>query len=130
MARDPQPQMVEVITEPKGTLHFGPPKTSAGRRMVELAPVRGRRPGRADGGAGLAGGAGVRRAARWALRVTLFRRRFWLPATRAAGLEGLRIHDPRHTVVALWIAAGANPKEDLTLHERLDAIWSTSRGRS
>src|SRR5918992_5751028 len=34
------------------------------------------------------------------------------PWTRAAGLDGLRIHDLRHTAVALWIAAGANPKED------------------
>ena len=33
------------------------------------------------------------------------------PATRAAGLEGLRIHDLRHTAVALWIAAGAGPKD-------------------
>jgi integrase len=30
---------------------------------------------------------------------------------RAAGLDGLRIHDLRHTAVALWIAAGANPTE-------------------
>jgi integrase len=29
-------QVIEVITEPKGQLHFGPPKTSAGRRMVGL----------------------------------------------------------------------------------------------
>jgi hypothetical protein len=29
-------QVIEVITEPKGRLHFGPPKTSAGRRMVGL----------------------------------------------------------------------------------------------
>ena len=89
-----------------------------------------------------------------ALRVTLFRRRFWLPATPAAGLAGLRIHDLRHTAVALWIAAGANPKEvaaraghasvaftldryghpypeaDLSLRERLDAIWSASGGGS
>jgi hypothetical protein len=35
----------------------------------------------------------------------------WLPAVRAAGLEPLRPHDLRHTAVALWIAAGANPKE-------------------
>jgi integrase len=35
----------------------------------------------------------------------------WVPATRAAGLQGLRIHDLRHTAVALWIAAGATPKE-------------------
>ncbi|HSO54028.1 MAG TPA: tyrosine-type recombinase/integrase [Actinomycetes bacterium] len=86
--------------------------------------------------------------------MTLFRRRFWLPATRAAGLGGLRIHDLRHTAVALWIAAGANPKEvaaraghasvsftldryghlyperDLSLRERLDAIWSASGGGS
>ena len=89
-----------------------------------------------------------------ALRVTLFRRRFWLPAVKAAGLDGLRIHDLRHTAVALWIAAGANPKEvaaraghasvsftldryghlypeaDLSLRERLDAIWSASGGGS
>jgi integrase len=45
------------------------------------------------------------------LRVNVFRARVWRPATRAAGLEGLRIHDLRHTAVALWIAAGANPKE-------------------
>ena len=30
---------------------------------------------------------------------------------RAAGLAPLRPHDLRHTAVALWIAAGANPKE-------------------
>jgi integrase len=29
----------------------------------------------------------------------------------AAGLDWLRIHDLRQTAVALWIAAGANPKE-------------------
>ena len=35
----------------------------------------------------------------------------WRPATRRAELDGLRIHDLRHTAVALWIAVGANPKE-------------------
>jgi hypothetical protein len=44
------------------------------------------------------------------LRVTGFRARVGRPATRAAGLDGLRIHDLRHTAVALWIAAGANPR--------------------
>jgi hypothetical protein len=43
--------------------------------------------------------------------VSDFRRNFWLPAVRAANLDGLRIHDLRHTAVALWIAAGASPKE-------------------
>jgi integrase len=45
------------------------------------------------------------------LRLAGFRHRIWRPATRAAGLDGLRIHDLRHTAVALWIAAAANPKE-------------------
>jgi hypothetical protein len=43
--------------------------------------------------------------------VTGFHARVWRPATRAASLDSLRIHDLRHTAVALWIAAGANPKE-------------------
>jgi integrase-like protein len=46
-----------------------------------------------------------------ALRATNFRRRIWRPAVRAAEFDGLRIHDLRHTAVALWIAAGASPKE-------------------
>ena len=145
-------QVIEVITEPKGRLHFGPPKTSAGRRMVgpprlvvDALAERLGTPGSPEERvfAGPQGGA---------LRVTLFRCRFWLPGVKAAGLEGLHIHDLRHTAVALWIAAGANPKEvaaraghdsvsftldryghlypeaDLTLRQRLDAIWSASRG--
>jgi integrase len=83
------------------------------------------------------------------LRVIAFRARIWRPATRNTGLEGLRIHDLRHTAVALWIAAGANPKEvaaraghtsvsftldryghlypesDAALRDRLDAMYST-----
>ena len=77
----------------------------------------------------------------------------WRPATRAAGLDGLRIHDLRHTAVALWIAAGANPKEvaaraghtsvsfaldrygrlypdaDRVLRDRLDALHALSQAR-
>jgi integrase len=45
------------------------------------------------------------------LRIAGFRYRIWRPATTAADLQGLRIHDLRHTAVALWIAAGASPKE-------------------
>ena len=44
------------------------------------------------------------------IRATLFRRRFWAPAVREAGLDPFRIHDLRHTAVSLWIADGANPK--------------------
>jgi hypothetical protein len=66
-------------------------------------------------------------------------------------LDGLRIHDLRHTAVALWIAAGANPKEvaaraghtsvsftldryghldpesDAALRDRLDALYSAGQ---
>jgi integrase len=45
------------------------------------------------------------------LRVSNFRRNVWRPAVVAANLGGLRIPDLRHTAVALWIAAGASPKE-------------------
>ena len=41
----------------------------------------------------------------------LFRQRYWRPAVTAAGLEGLRVHDLRHTAISLWIADGANPKQ-------------------
>jgi integrase len=147
-------QVIEVVTEPKGRLLFGPPKTSAGRRMVgppgfvvAALAQRMAAPGSAEDlvFAGPEGGV---------LRVTHFRQRCWRPAVKAAGLEGLRIHDLRHTAVALWIAAGANPKEvparaghasvsftldryghlypeaDLTLRERLEAIWAASGGGS
>jgi len=40
-----------------------------------------------------------------------FRRSWWKPAVLAVGLSGLKFHELRHTFVALWIAAGANPKE-------------------
>ena len=45
------------------------------------------------------------------LRLTNWRRRAWYPAVKKAGLVVLRVHDLRHTAVALWIEAGASPKE-------------------
>jgi len=45
------------------------------------------------------------------LRRAGFRRGWWRPATKAAGLLGLKFHELRHTFVALGIAAGADPKE-------------------
>jgi integrase len=146
-------QVVEVITEPRGVLHVGPPKTRAGRRTVglprfvldALAELLAT-PGAPEDHVFTGPQGGV-------LRVSLFRSRFWRPAVRAAGLDGLRIHDLRHTAVALWIAAGANPKEvaaraghasvsftldryghlypeaDLGLRERLDAMFTASQRR-
>jgi integrase len=101
-------EVLEIVTEVKGKHYTGPPKTRAGRRSVPLPRVvvdaltehLADTPGEIvfpapEGGY---------------LRGSLFRPRIWQPATRAAGLEGLRLHDLRHTAVALWIAAGASPK--------------------
>jgi integrase len=40
-----------------------------------------------------------------------FRRRVWLPALAAAGLEGIHLHDLRHTGNQLTANAGANLRE-------------------
>jgi integrase len=44
------------------------------------------------------------------LRLENFRRRAWTPATIAAGVAPLRLHDLRHTCASLAIAAGADVK--------------------
>jgi integrase len=103
--------VAEIVVEVRGQLYTGPPKTRAGRRTVglpravveELAAHMGP-VGPADACVFTAERGGV-------LRTSNFRTKVWLPAVRAAGLEPLRPHDLRHTAVALWIAAGANPKE-------------------
>lgn len=103
--------VAEIVVEVRGHLHTGPPKTRAGRRTVglpravveELAAHMGP-VGPADAYVFTADRGDV-------LRTSNFRTKVWLPAVRAAGLEPLRPHDLRHTAVALWIAAGANPKE-------------------
>jgi integrase len=45
------------------------------------------------------------------LRRSNFNRRVWQPATRAAGVEGLRVHDLRHTAGTLATAAGGSLRE-------------------
>ncbi len=103
-------EIAEILVEVKGHLNFGPPKTRAGRRRVglpravvdELALHLEKWPSENLVFTAPEGGP---------LRVPAFRQRFWKPATRATGFEGLRAHDLRHTAVAMWIAADANPKE-------------------
>jgi integrase len=105
--------VLEIATEVHGHLVVGPPKTRAARRTIgipravvveleaHLAAYVAQDPEALIFTSDRGG----------QLRPANFRRRIWRPATRAAGLEGLRPHDLRHTAVALWIAAGASPKE-------------------
>ncbi|HKE98047.1 MAG TPA: site-specific integrase [Actinomycetes bacterium] len=88
-----------------------PPKTRASRRTVGLPRFVVM-----ELGEHLAGGNDPRAfvftaTRRGPFRPSNFRDRVWRPTTAAAGLDRLRIHDLRHTAVALWIAAGASPKE-------------------
>ncbi len=103
--------LVETLVEVGSRLTFGPPKT--GTRTVSIpAPLADEiarhlaqfPPG--DDGLVFTSPAGT------PLRHANFYRREWHPALERAGLSpGLRIHDLRHTGVALAIAAGAHPKE-------------------
>jgi integrase len=105
--------VAEQVAEVNGHLIPGPPKTEAGRRTVTLPAVAAAalaehlaefaEPG-ADGLVFPAPEGGY-------LRRSNFRRRWWLPATRAAGVEGLRFHDLRHSAATLALAAGANTRE-------------------
>ena len=104
--------IAETVVDVGGHPYFGPPKTRAGQRTVPLPRVAAdplaehlrtydRRPDdlvftAPEGGP---------------VQLNVWRQRFWAPAVRDAGLVHLRPHDLRHTAVALWMAAGANPKE-------------------
>jgi hypothetical protein len=143
--------VAEIVVEVRGVLHMGPPKTRASRRtvglprfVVEELAAHLAAPGDLEDFVFTAPQGGP-------LRLPAFRARVWRPAVISAGLDGLRIHDLRHTAVALWIAAGANPKEvsaraghasvsftldryghlypeaDAALRDRLDALYGTAQ---
>jgi integrase len=103
--------VAEIVVEVRGVLHIGPPKTRASRRTVGLPRFVVEELARHLAHPGDPAAFVFTAPHGGPLRVTAFRARVWRPATKAAGLDGLRIHDLRHTAVALWIAAGANPKE-------------------
>jgi integrase len=105
--------VAETLSDVDGELTFGPPKTRRSRRTVPL-PRRIVKELRAHLDTYVAPGrdalvfTGPKGAP---LRGAGFRRLWWQPAVAATGLDGLIFHELRHTSVALWIAAGANPKE-------------------
>jgi integrase len=144
--------VAEIVVE-RGVLHIGPPKTRASRRTVGLPRFVVEELAAHPAGSGDPEAFVFTAPEGGPLRVHGFRARVWRPATRAAELDGLRIHDLRHTAVALWIAAGANPKEvsaraghasvsftldryghlypeaDSALRDRLDALYGAAQRR-
>ena len=105
--------VTEQLLEVNGAFSLGPPKSAAGRRTVTLP-------------AAVVAALGEHLARYTAkqpdafvflssqghhLRRSNFNRRIWRPATRAAGVEGLRVHDLRHTAGTLATAAGGSLRE-------------------
>ena len=96
-----------------GGFAFSSPKSEAGQRIVAIPELvtpdlalhvmTHARPGD-DGLVFTSPGGGP-------LRHTNFRRRFWVPALRAAGLPPIHFHDLRHTGNMLAADAGANLRE-------------------
>lgn len=101
-------EVAEIATEVRGHIITGPPKTRAGHRTVPMpaivADALTEHIKTVTGDLLFTGPKGGY------LRGSLFRPRIWETATNAANLRGLRLHDLRHTAVALWISANANPK--------------------
>lgn len=94
-----------------GTIGIGPPKSRAGRRTVPVPGFVMDELVRHIVDLGLGPDDLV-----WTTRTGAplteanFRRRVWRPATRTAGLDGLRVHDLRHTCVAMWSRSLASPR--------------------
>ena len=111
-----QLRVVHTLTEVKGLVRLGPPKSKASRRTVtmpaflveELAQNLAQYRDPDNWIFSSPQGGPVRR--------TNFRRRFWLPAVQASVGEPLRFHDLRHSHAAILIAAGVHPK---VLQDRL-----------
>jgi integrase len=102
--------IAESLAEVAGGLHFGSTKTHRHRTVAIPATIRNLLANHLDT---------VNQA--WEtlvftsptgqpLRYSNFRNRVWIPATEAAELPGLDIHELRHTAASLMIRAGADPK--------------------
>jgi integrase len=105
--------VAEQVAEVNGQLLPGPPKTEAGRRTVTLPAVAAVALAEHLADFAEPGPEGLVFPAPQGgyLRRSNFRRRWWVPATRAAGVQGLRVHDLRHSAATMALAAGANTRE-------------------
>ncbi len=104
-------QVLETLVDVEAQIEFGPPKTKASLRPVPIPSFVVEALQALDAPENSAYDLVFRSPKGQPIRPALFRRRFWNPAVRKAGLEPLRMHDLRHTAVSLWIADGAHPKQ-------------------
>ena len=140
------------ISEVRGKVHFGPPKTKRSARTVAISRSLAQEIGTHIGHYASPAGWIFPSPNGQPLRRTNFRRRIWLPAIAAAGFEPLRFHDLRHTHAAVLIAQGEHPKViserlghssitvtldvyghlmpgmDEAVAERLDLVWQQAHG--
>lgn len=105
LAARPKLLVVEQLQElTDGSLIFGPPKSARGRRTVSFTTMVALALTQLV--AGKSEGDMVFTAPRGGMVRTRNFRRVWLTATKAAGLDGLRVHDLRHSHAAVLISAG------------------------
>jgi integrase len=105
--------VAEQLVEVNGAFSVGPPKSAAGRRTVVLpdAVVAALAHHLIHYTAQSPDALVFLSSQGKPLRRSNFNRRVWQPATRAAGVEGLRVHDLRHTAGTLATAAGGSLRE-------------------
>jgi len=114
--------IAEQLLEVRGTLTFGPAKSTAGHRTITIptavvAALREHLGSFVHTDPDALVFLGERGAY---LRRSNFNRRVWIPATRRVGVPGLRFHDLRHTAGTLATVAGA------TLREVMDRLGHSS----
>ena len=123
--------VAESVSEVHGKLIYGEPKSDAGRRTLtmpaELVPIvaahlkrRGITAADADALVFVSPTGGPVRPTNW-------RERRWIPATKAAGLDGLRFHDLRKAAATAMVTSGVDVR---TAQARLGHADPASRSPS
>jgi integrase len=102
--------IIESLAEVAGGLHFGSTKTHRRRTVAIPATIRDLLVNHLDTVDDAPEALVFTSPIGQPLRYSNFRNRVWIPATEAAGLPGLDIHELRHTAASLMIRAGADPK--------------------